>query len=311
MAKIDHEYDLAVSFSGQDRNYVERVVRACQAQGLTVFYDQDETVRLWGRNGISEFRRIYGGVAARFVVPFFSRAYLAGGYPMDELTAATVADVERGGGYILPVMLDSVKVPREMLSPDVIYISAADKTQEQLVGLIVEKVAQARREHQEPRDVIGVVTGAVKGRLPRLKPTSFNPVSTLGDALTRVGILFEQNSGQLEQFGLTCSVRRRDESVDVQVAESGRPVCELRLQHGNDLLSQGKLILSFAWPRITGGGANGFVAAKWDAEAMQAKLELDDFSLGGFGRERPGLLTADELFEALWNKVVDFLERRV
>jgi hypothetical protein len=34
-------YDIAVSFAGEHRDYVEQTVRACGELGLRVFYDRD------------------------------------------------------------------------------------------------------------------------------------------------------------------------------------------------------------------------------------------------------------------------------
>ena len=47
-------YDLAVSFAGEHRTYVERTVRACEALGLHVFYDRDKNNEWWGKNFIRE-----------------------------------------------------------------------------------------------------------------------------------------------------------------------------------------------------------------------------------------------------------------
>lgn len=308
MAEADHEYDVAVSFSGKQRHYVERVVRSCQERGVKVFYDEDETVRLWGTNVIPQLRRVYGGVAARYVVPFLSRDYLDGQYPMDEFWAAMRADVERGGGYILPVLMDDEKVPPEILDPAVIYIRASGKRPEQLAEMIAEKVGAARRRRQQPRDVSQVVEDAVRVRLPRITPTSYSAQATLDAALNRVGELFKQKVGELENFGFHCNVRLSDTAVKVLVEERGKPVCELVLRDGGGVWS-GQLILSFAWPRVHGDSANGFVSAKWDSHAGQAKLALNDLSLLG-GKSSEVLLTNEELFVVLWEKIVSFIEQR-
>ncbi|MER6666015.1 toll/interleukin-1 receptor domain-containing protein [Amycolatopsis japonica] len=306
MPEGDHEYDIAVSFSGKQRPYVERVVRACQEHGVKTFYDKDEAVRLWGTNVIPQLRRVYGGVAARYVVPFLSQDYLAGPYPMDEFSTAMRADVERGGGYILPVLMDDVQVPPEILNPAVIYIEAGERSPEQLAELIVEKVGVARRKHQEPRDVSRVVEDAVRFRLPRIAPNSFSAQETLNAALDRVGQLFKRAANELTQYGLICTVRTSDMAVRVLVEERGKPVCELSLRDGDGLWG-GRLVLNFAWPRVDGSVANGFVTATWDKSANEARLVLDDFSLG---RPQKPTLTVDELFAVLWEKIVEFIECR-
>ncbi|WP_410622973.1 tetratricopeptide repeat protein [Amycolatopsis sp. cmx-8-4] len=150
-------YDIAVSFSGQQRDYVEKVVRACEALGVRVFYDLNEAGQLWGKNVIAELRRIYGGVSARFVVPFLSRDYLAGGYPLDEFLTAMTSNVERGGGYLLPVLMDDVDVGPELLNPAVIYLRSADYGPAELARIIAGRVATARADQHSSRDVAGLV----------------------------------------------------------------------------------------------------------------------------------------------------------
>jgi hypothetical protein len=41
-------YDIAVSFAGEHRAYVEATVRACQDRRLRVFYDRDKKQRVVG-----------------------------------------------------------------------------------------------------------------------------------------------------------------------------------------------------------------------------------------------------------------------
>jgi hypothetical protein len=41
---MDTEYDLAFSFAGEDRDYVEQVKDACKKLGLSVYYDRDRKI---------------------------------------------------------------------------------------------------------------------------------------------------------------------------------------------------------------------------------------------------------------------------
>src|SRR5262249_49140124 len=44
-------YQVALSFAGERRHYVDAVARSLQARGIAVFYDRFEPVTLWGRGG--------------------------------------------------------------------------------------------------------------------------------------------------------------------------------------------------------------------------------------------------------------------
>jgi hypothetical protein len=103
------DYDVAVSFAGEHRAYVEAVVDAAKALGLRVFYDRDMTNELWGQNFVTAFRKVYSS-QTRFFVPFISGEYFAKPYPRDEFSYAMLRAVEQGDGYILPVLMDDSEI---------------------------------------------------------------------------------------------------------------------------------------------------------------------------------------------------------
>jgi hypothetical protein len=298
MVEDARTYDVAVSFSGRQRDYVERVVRACEALGVRVFYDQNETVRLWGTNVIPELRKIYGGEAARYVIPFLSRDYLAGAYPMDEFHSAITAGVRRGDDYLLPVLMDDTEIPGELLNPAIIYLHADDHTPEQLARAIATKVAAGTGGTGKPR----------QARLPKIAPVAFDRRGVLDAALTQVGALFKEESGGLADYGYTAQVRATETAVKVLVEKQGDAVCELLLRQGEPFWTD-RLTVAFAWPRIVGSGVGGTVTANWDADLGQAVLVYDDFSRPGLA-DRP-LNDAGELFTALWEKILRVLESHV
>jgi len=69
-----YEYDVALSFAGEDRAYVEMVFDLLSGYGVKAFYDFAEQAGLWGKHLHENLPEIYGG-KARFVVMFVSRHY--------------------------------------------------------------------------------------------------------------------------------------------------------------------------------------------------------------------------------------------
>jgi hypothetical protein len=45
----DFQYDVCLSFAGEDRAYVKQVADALNVKGVRVFYDKYETAELWGK----------------------------------------------------------------------------------------------------------------------------------------------------------------------------------------------------------------------------------------------------------------------
>ena len=50
MKKKNFEYDVALSFAGEQRDYVEKVSEELTALKVKHFYDNNEKVNLWGKN---------------------------------------------------------------------------------------------------------------------------------------------------------------------------------------------------------------------------------------------------------------------
>ena len=79
------QYEVALSFAGEQRNYVEDVARALQSRGIAVFYDDFERIRLWGKHLVEELHDVYENRAS-YAVMFISREYVDKAWPTHERT---------------------------------------------------------------------------------------------------------------------------------------------------------------------------------------------------------------------------------
>jgi hypothetical protein len=155
-AESAQTYDIAVSFADERRDYVEATVVAAKSLNLHVFYDRDMTHQWWGRNFVAELRKVYGQRALHFV-PFISTEYLTKPYPRDEFSYAMITSVERGGDYILPVLIGDVLVPPELLHPHIHCLHAEDHTPAQLADTLRSRVDSTRAAGRPPRDIGAIV----------------------------------------------------------------------------------------------------------------------------------------------------------
>lgn len=104
-----YKYDIAVSFAGEQREFVEGVVRGLNLPEARVFYDKDYKAELWGEDLAERFTRLYRD-EARFVVMFISREYAEKEWCQLERRAALRRRMQTQGAYILPVRLDTTKL---------------------------------------------------------------------------------------------------------------------------------------------------------------------------------------------------------
>ena len=130
-------YEVALSFAGEQRGYVEDVARALQARGVAVFYDDFESVRLWGKNLAEEFQRIYENGAGK-VVMFVSKEYIDKSWPRHERRSALSRHVREDEEFVLPVRFDSTAIPG--LPSSTAYLWAKDYPPVELATMIAEKL---------------------------------------------------------------------------------------------------------------------------------------------------------------------------
>lgn len=135
------EYDVALSFAGEDREYVEDIAARLKANGVRVFYDRYALVETWGADLYEFFDEIFRN-KARFVVVFVSAHYLAKPWPTHERRSAQARALAQYDTYLLPVRLDDSELPG--LRPTVGYVDARHLTRDALVDLIRQKIAGTR-----------------------------------------------------------------------------------------------------------------------------------------------------------------------
>ena len=133
----EREYDVALSFAGEDREYVERVAEVLDELEVSVFYDRFEEVNLWGKDLWEHLHAVYSK-ESRFVVVFVSRHSAKKVWPGHERRSALSRQVKGESGRILPVRLDDTSVPG--IPSTMSYMDAQVLTPEKLANLIREKV---------------------------------------------------------------------------------------------------------------------------------------------------------------------------
>ena len=131
-------WDVALSFAGAQRDYVEQVAGALKARGVRCFYDADEQIELWGKYLAEELPAIYGEQAAAVVV-FVSAEYAARDWTRLERRAALDRAVRERREYVLPARFDDTPLPG--LLSDMVTVDLRGRTPQQFAAMIAAKLA--------------------------------------------------------------------------------------------------------------------------------------------------------------------------
>jgi TIR domain len=137
------QFDVALSFAGEDRKYVDRIADGLRSKGVRVFYDRYEQATLWGKDLYEHLDHIYQR-AARFCVLFASEHYARKVWTTHERKSAQARALRENEEYILPVRFDDTEIPG--IRSTVGYLDARQMTAEQLVDLVLQKVGQSPKE---------------------------------------------------------------------------------------------------------------------------------------------------------------------
>lgn len=138
-----YDYDVALSFAGEDRDRAEELAHALKRRGVRVFYDRDEAARLWGVNLRTHLPELYLQ-RARYCIPLLSRHYADKPWTRLELEAAQARAFAQKEPYLLPVRLDDTDIPG--ILPTVQFVTWADHGSD----TIAERMLQLLRGASAP-----------------------------------------------------------------------------------------------------------------------------------------------------------------
>ncbi len=105
-----YDYDVALSFAGEDRAYVESVAKFLKQNQVNVFYDIFEEANLWGKNLYSHLSSVYKD-RANYTVIFISKHYAEKLWTNHERENAQARAFLENREYILPARFDDTEIP--------------------------------------------------------------------------------------------------------------------------------------------------------------------------------------------------------
>ncbi|HEY0428423.1 MAG TPA: TIR domain-containing protein [Pyrinomonadaceae bacterium] len=137
------EYDVALSFAGEDRKYVEEVASELKRLGVHVFYDNFEKVNLWGKDLYTHLQNIYQN-QAKYTVIFISEHYAKKLWTNHERKMAQARAFTESREYILPARFDNTEI--EGILPTTGYVDLRKLSPQEFCILICEKLGVTNSE---------------------------------------------------------------------------------------------------------------------------------------------------------------------
>ena len=132
-----YQYDVALSFAGEQRKYVEAVAESLVDTGTKIFYDDYEKVSLWGKDLYTHLDYVYRK-ASRFCIVFISAAYASKVWTNHERRSAQARAIQENTEYLLPARFDQTELPG--LPPTIGYLDLNEVAPQELAVMILEKL---------------------------------------------------------------------------------------------------------------------------------------------------------------------------
>jgi hypothetical protein len=133
------EYDVALSFAGEDRVQAESLAELLRNHRVSVFYDEFVRGVLWGKDLYQHLETIYKD-RARYCVVFVSKNYIKKNWTRHELRHAQARSFTSDREYILPLRIDNTVLPG--LAPTIGYLDLRTTKIIQVAALLLEKLGR-------------------------------------------------------------------------------------------------------------------------------------------------------------------------
>ena len=130
-------YDVALSFAGEDREYVLQVAGLLEERGIEVFYDEFEKIKLWGKDLYQYLSNLYKN-EADYTVVFISEHYARKSWTNHELKSVQARAFAESQEYILPVRFDNTEISG--ILPTTGYLDISNMNPSELAENIIQKL---------------------------------------------------------------------------------------------------------------------------------------------------------------------------
>lgn len=311
------EYDVALSFAGEDRVIVKKIADLLTAKHINVFYDEQVIADLWGKNLVDHLAEIYGK-KARYCVMFISQYYPLKKWTNLERTHAQARAFRDTNEYILPVRLDATEVPG--LAETIGYIDFHQHTVESIANLIEQKLVKAKglvapssKNTQDVRPTNMQSNNLAFDSIPMPKQkkifTQLDEDRFAKDAFNYIKQYFRQALQKLETHDSNLETGF-DEITNLKFVSKiymqGNLKAQCRIWLGDDILSN-TIYYNEGINILSDNAINDYLPVTNNGEEL--RLQIGKFGLGMVHVEEP-LATQKQAAEYLWKRLISRIESR-
>jgi len=307
--KPQHDYDIALSFAGEDRQAAEALVEALKRRGISVFYDKDEQAVLWGKDLYEYLADLYTN-KARFCVMFLSAHYAKKMWTNHERRNAQARAFRESREYILPLRLDDTEIPGVVAT--VGYLDLRHTSIEAVADNLQTKLGKL------PQSAMPAAANqAAPARKPRVVPmpaiphtwSDFERDQYLEETFGVVRDYFAEGAAQLE--AQLPGVKVKITPIHARkfvcgVYRDGKRLGECKIWVGGPMFRDAISYVDGRFTNDDDSSLNDYVSI--DDSGPELRLKLSGIALGSW-RPSSDVVTAEVAAEYLWRRFTQPLNR--
>jgi hypothetical protein len=297
---MDYEYEVAISFAGEDRKIAKELAEKLKNNNIKVFFDEYEEAKLLGENLYEHFTEIYSN-KSRFCVMLISTHYRQKAWTNHERKSAQDRAFKESKAYILPVRLDQTPIPG--LLDTVAYFDLRTKSIDELVQAIGVKLGKSLEapEVVSSAPIFSIPAPKIKKITTERDRDKFNE-----DAFAVIKKYFNQGITEINKIdGLEgdfsdISLHR----FSCKIYSHGKRVSECTIWFGSDFSRSSSICYSNQANQNSNNSMNDTLSIEEQDGILTFKALMRMYGTQKFEK-----LTAVEAAEYLWHKLTESLNR--
>lgn len=299
-----YQYDVAISFAGEDRQAAMQFVEKLEARGVSVFYDYNEQAHLWGKDLFEYLSDVYS-TKAQFCLMLISKNYLVKPWTRIERRSAFARAFRQPEEYILPLRLDDTEIPGILSTIGYLDIRrlSADEVADQVVVKLKGK-AQATTASTEAKRVFNIPLPEVKKSFTQLDRDRF-----VERSFDEIRAYFQQALSELKQRFPQCETDLREINSYkflARIYADGALKCACKLWIGNAFGAQ-MAIQYVEGNRVEIDQDNSFNDyLTVDESGGSLGLKVSPMGIG-FKKPDHEVVSSEQAAEYLWTRFTSYL----
>ncbi len=131
------KYDVALSFTGEDRSIAREIAESLMKENISVFFDEDSSAELWGRNLFDYLEKVY--TESKLCIVLLSKSYIERQWTQNELRNLIAHSLSRPSFSILLLHIGDAPIPRDLAN--VGYVQWDSVSSQELAQMVKERLA--------------------------------------------------------------------------------------------------------------------------------------------------------------------------